>query len=147
MCDEILKIKKLSKTAKIPRRATHGSAGLDLYASLQKPVSLPVNGVVMIPCGISMQIMENYVGLICIRSGISTKFDITLANGIGVIDSDYRGEICVSLRNCGKNTYTINNNDRVAQILILKHATPKISLCDNLDQTSRGSNGFGSTGK
>lgn len=140
-----LKIKKLHQNAKIPTRGSQYAAGYDLYAHLTDTVELQPNARILLKTGISMQIPEGYFGRIAPRSGLSIKFGInTLA---GIIDSDYTGEIGIVLINNGDTKFIINNGDRVAQLIILKHYSPKIEVVHELEASSRGSGGFGSTGE
>ncbi len=147
MDEKILKVKKISSGATLPKRATEGSAGFDLFASLTSPAELPKNEIRLIPCGVAIELQKNQVGLMFARSGLALKFGINLANSVGVIDSDYRGEICAALQNFGSKTYTVSNGDRIAQLVIFSHETPKIVVCETLDATARNEKGFGSTGK
>ncbi len=141
-------IKKLKEAAVLPQRATDGSAGFDLAACLDAPVTINPNEIVKIPTGISAALEgENAVILIYARSSLATKFGITLANCVGVVDSDYRGEILVALTNLGKSPYTIEAGERIAQMVITPIFTPEIEVADELSETSRGAGGFGSTGK
>lgn len=143
-----LQIKKLRATATIPTRATTGSAGYDLYADLEQPVTIAPNQIVKIPTGIAIGIStENIVALVYARSGLSTKYGITLANCVGVIDSDYRGEILVALTNHSSESYTIQPNERIAQMVLSPIYLPKLTEVVELEETSRGEGGFGSTSK
>ncbi len=143
-----IKVKKLNQLAKIPTKATKGSAGFDLYACLENEIILKPQKLVIIPTGISIQLeSEEFVALIYGRSGLGIKHGITLSNSVGVIDSDYRGEICVGLCNISDKEYTINPNDRIAQMVIQKVENVAIEVVENLDNTQRGTGGFGSSGK
>jgi dUTP pyrophosphatase len=143
-----IKVKKLSATAKLPTRATGGSSGLDLYADL--PLGeLGVfwgSGVQVIPTGIAVDIPVGFEGQIRIRSGLAFSHSIMLVNGVGTIDSDYRGEIKVGLVAVG-NGKTICHGDRIAQMIISTALAAKVVEVDRLDQTTRGEGGFGSTGQ
>ncbi|MDF2568037.1 MAG: dUTP diphosphatase [Oscillospiraceae bacterium] len=142
-----VKVKKLNEQAKIPTRATSGSAGYDLYALLSESIEIMPRQIVKIPTGLAISLSSNdYVALVFARSGLATKFGIALANGVGVIDSDYRGELIVSVCNITDTPHTINPFDRIAQMVILPVILPTLTLCDELDQTQRGEGGFGSTG-
>ncbi len=144
---EILKIKKLTPDAVVPTRATRGSAGYDLYANVDGPVTIKPNEVIKIPTGIAIGIESSaYVGLVYARSGLSTKNLIAPVNCVGVIDSDYRGELMVPLINHGDTDYTFQRNDRIAQLVISPVFTPQLIVVDELDDTVRGIGGFGSTG-
>lgn len=143
-----LKIKKVRENAKIPTRATEGSAGLDLYACIDEPVTLNGGDTAIIPTGISIGIDDiHYGAFIHSRSGLAIKHGIGLLNSVGVIDSDYRGEICVGVINQIKEPYTIQPLERIAQMIIKRVELPEIIEVDSLDETERGSGGFGSTGK
>ena len=141
-----LKIKKFYPNGPTPVYATSGSAGIDLYAPLQEDsITLESNAIHFINTGIAVSIPKGYVGLITPRSGLGTK-GLVLGNLTGVIDSDYRGEIILQLWNRSDTTITINNLDRVAQMLIVPVVQPIIKVVDELDATERGDKGFGSTG-
>jgi len=141
-------IKKLNENAIVPKQATTGSAGYDLSACIEKSITINPNEIVKIGTGISVALEENNaVILIYARSSLATKFGITLANCVGVVDSDYRGEIIVALNNLGKAPYTIEPNERIAQMVITPIFTPEIEVVETLSETSRGEGGFGSTGK
>ncbi|MDO4458735.1 MAG: dUTP diphosphatase [Clostridia bacterium] len=141
-----MKVKKLYADAVIPTRATGGAAGYDLSAYLKESVIIRPNAREKIPTGICCAVPEGCAGLIYSRSGLSFRHGIHLANGVGVIDSDYRGELCVTLHNCSERDFEIHHGDRIAQLVITPVLTPELVLCDNLDNTDRGINGFGSTG-
>ena len=143
-----LTFKKLSENAVIPTRATSGSAGMDVCACLDEPVVLAPGEIKMIPTGLTAQPdCDDIALLIYPRSGLSTKYGIALANCVGVIDSDYRGEICVGLINQSNRSYTVNPNDRIAQMVIMPVCIPQIDITNDLSETQRSSGGFGSTGK
>ena len=141
-----LKIKKLNENARIPTYGTEFSAGADLYALLENDVIILPGETYLIKTGISLEIPEGYVGLIYPRSGLATKKGLAPANKVGVIDSDYRGEIMVALFNHGKNPQTIENGERVAQIVIAPYIQAEFEETDILSETERNSGGFGSTG-
>ncbi|MEG0692584.1 MAG: dUTP diphosphatase [Oscillospiraceae bacterium] len=144
---ELLKIKKLTPDAVVPTRATQGSAGYDLYANIPSPVTIKPNEVIKIPTGIAIAIESPaYVGLVYARSGLSSKHLIAPINCVGVIDSDYRGELMIPLINHGNSDYIFNPNDRIAQLVISPVFTPQLLVVDELDDTNRGTGGFGSTG-
>ena len=144
----VLNFCKVSEKANLPYRATEGSAGMDLCACTENEVTLNPGERAFIPCGIAMSLpSKEYVALVFARSGLSIKHGITLSNGVGVIDSDYRGEIGVGLCNLSENSYTIKPGDRIAQLLIMKVEILPIEEVTSLDDTVRGSKGFGSTGK
>lgn len=143
-----LKIKKVKNNATIPTRATEGSAGMDLYACIDNSVTIEPGQRVTIPTGIAIALPNNqYAVFIFARSGLGIKYGISLSNGVGVVDSDYRGEICVGLINQSDKSYTITPNDRIAQMIIMPVCTPNVTITDSLDTTIRSNSGFGSTGK
>ena len=145
---ETLKIKKLRENAKIPFRATEGSAGMDLYACIDKPVTLAGGEKAVIPTGIAIALPSPELGaFIFARSGLAIKHGIGLLNSVGVIDSDYRGEVCVGVINQLKEPYTIMPDERIAQLVILPVSLIPVQVCEELDETERGAGGFGSTGK
>ncbi len=138
---------KLSPGAKMPQKATVGAAGMDLYACLKQNIIINPGEIIKVPCGIAAEIPEGYGAFLFARSGLAIKHGITLSNGVGVIDSDYRGEICVGLCNIGNEKYTIQNGDRIAQMVILKVESFVVNQVDKISETNRGEGGFGSTGK
>lgn len=143
-----LKIKKLNEKAVIPERATPGSAGMDLYAVLDEPIILKQGETALIPTGIAIALESaNEVALIFPRSGLSIKHGIGLLNSVGVIDSDYRGEIKVGVINQIDKEYTIEPNERIAQMVIMPVSLPEIIEVKELDETQRGTGGFGSTNR
>ncbi len=143
-----VKIKLLSETATVPTRATDGSAGYDLRADIAKPQTLHPGEIAAVPTGVAIALPDkNYVAVVCARSGLAIKHGIALANGVGIIDSDYRGELKVGLINLGASDFIIEPNERIAQMLIMPVLTPKLKVCDNISETERGSGGFGSTGR
>ena len=142
-----LSIKLLTPTARIPERATDGSAGYDLRADIPKPYILHRGEIFPVPTGVAIALPDrNTVAVVCARSGLAIKRGITLANAVGIIDSDYRGEIKVGLINLGSEDFEICPGERIAQLLIMPVETPELCVTDNLDETERGSGGFGSTG-
>ncbi len=145
---ENIKIKKLNEKAVIPHRATTGSAGADLYACIEEAAVLSPGQLIKIPTGIAIELSEkNYAAFIFGRSGLGVKYGITLSNGVGVIDSDYRGEICVGLCNVSNKPYTIQPGERIAQMVIMPVVCVPFVEVDELSDTQRGSGGFGSSGK
>ena len=142
------KIKKLRDNAKIPFRATEGSAGMDLYASIDEPVTLGGGEKAVIPTGIAIELPSaELAAFVFARSGLAIKHGIGLLNSVGVIDSDYRGEICVGLINQLKEPYAIQPNERIAQLVIMPVSLIAPVEAESLDETERGAGGFGSTGK
>lgn len=148
MCRNVnLKILKKRKNAIIPTHATDGSAGLDLCACIENNIILNPNKSVLIPTGLAIELPSNdMAAFIFARSGLSIKFGIALSNGVGVIDSDYRGEICVGLRNFGEESYIIKKNERIAQLIVMPISCLSIVEVNMLNDTIRGQGGFGSTG-
>ena len=145
---EIVKVKKLKENAVIPKRATSGSAGADLYACIDEPVVIEPSQLVKIPTGIAIERQRPDLGaFLFARSGLGVKYGITLSNGVGVVDSDYRGEICVGLCNVSDKPYTIQPNERIAQMVIMPVVLADFAEADELGDTQRGTGGFGSSGK
>lgn len=141
-----MKYMKLSKTAIAPKRFTNGSAGYDLFANEDATI-LP-RQIVAIKTGIAIALDDsNVVALMYARSGLSTKNGLSLINGVGVIDSDYRGELTVPLINLSDVAYTVLKGDRIAQLVLTPILTPPLVEVFELDETDRGNGGFGSTGK
>ncbi len=144
---ETLKIKKVRENARIPTRATTGSAGMDLYACIDEPITLKKGDKAIIPTGIAIGLDDpHYAAFIYARSGLAIKHGIGLLNSVGVIDSDYRGEICVGVIKQTDPEYTIEPFERIAQMVIEPVELPEIIEVNDLDDTDRGSGGFGSTG-
>lgn len=142
-----LKIKKVRENAKIPTRATSGSAGMDLYACIDEPITLKKGDKAIIPTGIAIGLDDpHFAAFIYARSGLAIKHGIGLLNSVGVIDSDYRGEICVGIIKQTDPEYTIEPFERIAQMVIEPVALPEIVEVETLDETDRGAGGFGSTG-
>lgn len=143
-----VKIKKLRENAVIPKRATEFSAGTDLYACIDEPVTIEPSGLAKIPTGIAIELPKSdMAAFLFARSGLGVKYGITLSNGVGVVDSDYRGEICVGLCNVSDKPYTIQPNERVAQMVIMPVVLADFIEADELSDTQRGEGGFGSSGK
>lgn len=142
-----LKVKKLNNKAILPVRATPGSVGADLCACLDAPILLPKGGRAIIPTGIAVEIPRGYGGFVFGRSGLGIKHGIVPSNAVGVIDSDYRGEILVGLSNHGEDDYTIAPGERIAQLVLLPIVAAEIVESTTLGDTARGDGGFGSTGR
>ncbi len=143
----VLKIKKLRDGAKIPFRATEGSAGMDLYACIDEEVEIRPHEIEVIPTGIAIELESAaYVAYIFARSGLAVKHGIAPANCVGVVDSDYRGEVCVGLLNQTEKAFTVHPGERIAQMVIAPVILPEIRVVDELGGTGRGAGGFGSTG-
>ena len=142
-----LKFKKLDGKAFIPSRATAGSAGLDICACLDEPITLESGEIKMIPTGITAEPdSEDVALLIYARSGLASKYGVTLANCVGVVDSDYRGAWFIPLINNGKQPFTVEHGMRIAQLIPTRILIPEIEVSDTLSDTGRGENGFGSSG-
>ncbi len=146
-----LKVKALSpkigREIPAPFYASPGAAAMDLHACLDGPVVIPAGGRSVIPTGIAVALPSaDYVALIYARSGLGIKHGVAPANCVGVIDSDYRGELLVGLQNSGAEDYTVRPGDRIAQLMIAPVLQAEIRLVDELDETARGAGGFGSTG-
>ena len=141
-----VRVKMLRPGAKLPTYGTAEAAGADLYACLEEAVVIGPGKTAFIPTGIALEVPKHCAGLIYARSGLACKRGLAPANKVGVIDSDYRGEICVVLHNHGEAAQTIEHGDRIAQMVITPVLQPVYELASELDDTSRGSGGFGSTG-
>ncbi len=141
-----MNIKKLNTRATVPTYGSACAAGADLYACEDAPVTIGVGETVLIHTGIAIAIPDGYVGLIYARSGLATKKGLAPANKVGVIDSEYRGEIMVALHNHSDASQTIESGERIAQIVFTPYAAADFSVTDELDNTLRGAGGFGSTG-
>lgn len=142
-----LTFKKLDEKALIPQRATSGSAGLDIFACLDAPVTIAPGEIKAIPAGITAEPDEEDVALLIYpRSGLSTKFGISLANCVGVVDSDYRGAWLIPLINHSKTSFTVEHGMRIAQLIPTRILIPEIVISEDLSDTERGKKGFGSSG-
>lgn len=141
-----VKIRIISKSGRVPAYETEGSAGFDLPAYLEEPVTLAPGQRMLVPTGIYMEIPEGYEAQVRARSGLAIKHGIGLVNGIGTVDSDYRGELRVPLINWGEEPFTIENGDRIAQVVIARYTRAELTLADSLSDTQRGEGGFGHTG-
>jgi dUTP pyrophosphatase len=143
-----IKVKKINKEAKIPVYATPGSAACDLYACMDAPLIIDPGKCVPIHTGIAIAIPDKrYAAFIYARSGLGIKSGIVPGNCVGVIDSDYRGEIIVGLRNHSSVQFTVSPGDRIAQMVLSEVSQAEFVTADELDDTSRGTGGFGSTGR
>ncbi len=143
-----LKMKKVRENAILPIRATDGSAGMDLHAWLEEPLTVAPGERVRIPTGIAIGLpSRDTVALVFARSGLAIKHGLTLSNCVGVIDSDYTGEIQVGMINQGAEAYTVQPFERIAQLVIMPVLLPEIEETDTLEETTRGAGGFGSTGR
>ena len=142
-----VKIKILRDGAAVPKIATAGSAAADLCTCTTEPVVIHPGETALLPTGFAMAVPQGFAAFIFARSGLGIKHGIAPANCVGVIDSDYRGEVCVGLHNYSIEEYTVNPGDRVAQMAIMPIAAANFVVAKELDDTDRGAGGFGSTGK
>ncbi|MGN1481984.1 dUTP diphosphatase [Porcipelethomonas sp.] len=146
--NHILKIKKLKENAVLPGRATSGSAGMDLSACIDNDTVIAPGEIKLIPTGIAAAPDTDQCALLIYpRSGLASKHGISLANCVGVVDSDYRGEIKIPLINHSDKNFTVTNGMRIAQMIMTPVILPEISEVNELDETDRNSGGFGSTGQ
>ena len=139
-------VKKLRSGAKLPTYGSAFAAGADLYACLDAPVTIQPHETVLVPTGLSFEIPAGWAGMIHARSGLATKRNLAPANKVGVIDSDYRGEVMVSLHNHGLIPQTVEPDERIAQMVIMPYLAADFFEADELSDTVRGAGGFGSTG-
>lgn len=145
---QTLKMKKVRENAIIPKRATAGSAGLDLCACIDEPLTVKAGERAVIPSGIAIALESSeVVALVFARSGLAIKHGISLSNSVGVIDSDYRGEICVGIINTSREDYTVNPGERIAQLVLTPVIPAEPVEVESLDETERDAGGFGSTGR
>lgn len=142
-----IRVKKLNEKAILPTYGSAEAAGADLYACLEEPVTVGPGETAWIPTGIALEVPKGCAGLVYARSSLGVKRGLAPANKVGVIDSDYRGQIHVVLLNHGKTEQTIRHGERIAQFLITPVLTPAYEEAEELSDTGRGSGGFGSTGK
>ena len=146
MKEQIIRVKRLRESAALPEYGSQGAAGADLRACLEDDVVIGPGETALIPTGLALEIPPGYAGLVCARSGLATKQGLAPANKVGVIDSDYRGEVLVSLHNRGRERQTVSPGQRIAQLLIVPVLPCAFEACDDLAPTERGGGGFGSTG-
>ena len=140
-------VKKLNPKVKLPSYKTEGSSGMDLMACINEPIYIPPKNSVLIPTGLSIAIPNDCEVQIRPRSGLAAKYSIGVLNSPGTIDSDYRGELKIILFNHGNKDFIVNNNDRVAQMVLMPILKMELEEVDQLPESIRGSGGFGSTGK
>lgn len=143
---QTLNIKKLDPKAQLPTYGSEYSAGADLYACTDGPVTIAPGDAYLFHTGLAMEIPAGYAGLVFARSGLATKKGLAPSNKVGVIDADYRGEIMVSLFNHSKEPRTVEHGERIAQLVICPFLSAQWNVVDELDETARGAGGFGSTG-
>ena len=141
-----MNVQIVSKSGILPAYETSGSAGMDLRAYIEEPVTIEAGRYALVPTGISIALPEGYEAQVRARSGLAVKHGIGLVNGIGTIDSDYRGEIKVALINFGTEPFVINNGDRIAQMGFFPVYMANLVESDHLSDTARGEGGFGHTG-
>lgn len=139
-------VKLLDPRAKLPAYGSADAAGADLYALTDGPVEIAPGGTALIHTGIALAVPQGYVGLVYARSGLACKRDLAPANKVGVIDADYRGEVMIFLHNHGTQPQTVEDGERVAQLVIAPYLTAQFQAAEALDDTARGAGGFGSTG-
>ena len=142
-----VRIKKLDEKATIPTYGSEFAAGADLYACLEDALTINPHETILVHTGVAMEIPTGFAGLIYARSGIASKRGLAPANKVGVVDSDYRGEVMVALHNHSAVAQTIENGERIAQLVIAPYVVADFVVSDELDDTERGTGGFGSTGK
>ncbi len=142
-----INIKRTNPYAILPRYASAGAAGLDLTACLEEPLTLAPGARAIVPTGIAVDLPPQHVGLLFARSGLAVMQGLTLSNGVGVIDCDYRGELQVGLIHLGTEPYTLQPGERIAQLAILPVARVQPIEVEELSHTRRGAGGFGSTGR
>ena len=140
-------IKKLNEKAVVPTYGSEFSAGADLYACIDDAITIEAGATVLVHTGIAMEIPTGYVGLVFARSGLASKKGLAPANKVGVIDSDYRGEIMVALHNHSTEARVIEAGERIAQIALVPFLSADFNVVDELSDTDRGAGGFGSTGR
>lgn len=144
---EAIAVKLLREGAALPTYGSLEAAGADLYACLEAPVTIEAGATAFVPTGIALEVPKGCAGLIYARSGMACKRGLAPANKVGVVDSDYRGEIMVALHNHGAQDQTICHGERIAQFLITPVLTPDYQVKESLTDTARNAGGFGSTGK
>lgn len=141
-----IKIKKIDERAKVPNYGTSYSAGADLYALIDDQITINPGETKLIRTGLAMEIPKGFGGFIYARSSLASKKGLAPANKVGVIDADYRGEVMVALYNHSKETQIVENNERIAQIVIAPFYKANFEIVEELEDTIRGNGGFGSTG-
>lgn len=142
-----INIKKLNNNSKIPTRGSTEAAGYDLYACIERPITIPAHSTEKIGTGLAIEIPDGYFGAIFARSGLSTKEGLRPANCVGCCDSDYRGEYIVALHNDTNEAKLIMPSERIAQLVVMPYLAVKFNEVDELPNTNRGEGGFGSTGR
>lgn len=143
----VLKIKRLPHNEVLPEYKTEGAAGMDLCAAIENAITLKPLERALVPTGLKIELEHGYEAQIRPRSGLSIKHGITLINCVGTIDEDYRGEVCVPVVNLSNETYSIQPQERIAQMIIARVEQAQLEVVTELTETVRGAGGFGSTGK
>jgi len=143
---ENLKVMRINQAAKLPERQTEGSVGYDISACIESDITVEPGETKKVGSRVAIARRHGYAAFIYARSGLGINHGIVPANCVGVIDSDYRGEVIVGLHNTSKTAFTVKNGDRIAQMVITKCEMPEVNLCEDLDETTRADGGFGSTG-
>ena len=143
---DVVRVKMMGAGA-VPKYETEGAAGMDLRAFLEAPMVIEPGKRALVSTGLRIELPAGYEAQVRARSGLAAKHGIGLVNGIGTIDSDYRGEIKICLINWGDSPFTINNGDRIAQLVIAAYVRAAVEVCDTLSDTERGPGGFGHTGR
>ena len=143
----ILKIERLTHNRFVPEYKTAGAAGMDLCAAISEPITLKPLERALVPTGLKIELEHGYEAQVRPRSGLSIKHGITLINCVDTIDEDYRGEVCIPVVNLSNETYTIQPDERIAQMIIARVEQAEIEVVTELTETVRGAGGFGSTGK
>ena len=143
----VLKIQRLEHNKILPEYKTEGAAGMDLCAAIEEPIVLKPLERTLVPTGLKIELEHGYEAQVRPRSGLSIKHGITLINCVGTIDEDYRGEVCVPIVNISNETYAIQPQERIAQMVIARAEQAKIEVVTELTDTVRGEGGFGSAGK
>ena len=146
MNEPILEFKRLSPHAQVPAYQSEHAAGMDLHAAIETPIEIPAGSIELVSCGFAMAIPPGWEAQVRPRSGLATKHGISMPNTPGTIDADYRGEVCVPLINLGQSPFTVENGMRIAQMVIAPVARARIEVVEDLEETTRGIGGFGSTG-
>jgi|TARA_B100000315_G_scaffold241662_1_gene262737 dUTP pyrophosphatase len=141
-----VKYKKLRDTAIVPKYQTEHAAGMDLFSANTEPITIDVGEIAIVPLGFAIELPDHFEAQVRPRSGLASKYGVTLPNAPGTIDADYRGECCVPLINHGAKPFTVEPNMRIAQMIIAPVVQATFEVVDELDETVRGVGGFGSTG-
>ena len=142
-----MKMRIISKSGRVPRYETEGAAGFDISAYLDEPLTLAPGDRMLVPTGLYFEVPRGYEAQVRARSGLAIKHGLGLVNGIGTIDSDYRGEVRVPMINWSNEPYTIEDGERIAQVVINRFERVELELSDQLSDTERGEGGFGHTGR